>query len=121
MGKTHLKYFLISLFTILSFNIGCSQLTSPDNPYWVEKLIAEFKSQPVGNPPQSIWRYEYKGKIVYYIPPQCCDQFSKLYDENGNILGAPDGGFSGEGDGRFTDFFTERKNEKLIWKDDRQR
>ena len=36
------------------------------------------------------------------------------------FLGAPDGGFGGGGDGRITDFFTERKNEKLIWKNSRQ-
>ena len=99
--------------------IGCSQSTSPDNPDWVEKLIVEFKNQPVGNPPQSIWSYEYNCQTVYYVPAQCCDQFSTLYDENGKVIGAPDGGFSGNGDGRITDFFSMRTNEKLIWKDSR--
>ncbi|MFH1527690.1 MAG: hypothetical protein ABIG69_13730 [Bacteroidota bacterium] len=110
--------FVLSCFCLLT--TGCSQTTETDNPDWVESLIMEFKSQPVGNPPQSIWQYKYKGQIVYYVPPQCCDQPSTLYDKKGNVLGAPDGGFSGRGDGRFTDFFTERKNEKLIWKDSRQ-
>ena len=111
--------FVLCLFCFLI--IGCSQSISPENPDWVEKLIVEFKNQPVGNPPQSIYRYEYNGQNVYYVPPQCCDQFSALYDEKGKILGAPDGGISGSGDGRLTDFFTERKDEKLIWKDSRHR
>lgn len=110
--------FTLYVFCLLIF--GCSQSTSPDNPDWVEIKIAVFKSEPVGNPARSIWRYEYKGKTVYYVPAQCCDQFSSLYDAKGNLLGAPDGGFGGGGDGRITDFFTERKNEKLIWKDSRQ-
>ena len=111
--------FILSCFCFLM--IGCSQSISPDTPDWVEKMIVKFKNEPVGNPPQSIWQFDYNGQIVYYVPPQCCDQYSTLYDEKGNILGAPDGGISGSGDGRFTDFFTERKNEKLIWQDSRQR
>jgi hypothetical protein len=86
---------------------------------WINKLIATFTSEPVGNPPQSIWQYEYKGQTVYYVPPQCCDQFSTLYDAAGNVICAPDGGYTGHGDGQCTDFFTERKNEKLIWQDSR--
>ncbi len=56
---------------------------------------------------------------MYYTPPVCCDQFSTLYDAQGKILGHPDGGITGKGDGKAPDFMTERKNEKLIWKDDR--
>jgi hypothetical protein len=116
-----MKSILSVLYALCFLILGCSQSTSSDNPDWVEIKIEEFKSQPVGNPPQSIWQYDYKGQPVYYIPPQCCDQFSALYDAKGNIIGAPDGGISGRGDGRITDFFTERNNGKLIWKDSRQR
>jgi len=84
-------------------------------------MISEFKAQPVGNPPQSIWRYEYKNQIVYFVPAQCCDQYSTLYDKNRNIICAPDGGIVGTGDVNCTDFFNIRKNEKLIWKDSRSR
>lgn len=58
---------------------------------------------------------------MYYVPPQCCDQFSTLYDANGNVICAPDGGFFGTGDGRCPDFFTDRTNEKLVWNDGRTR
>lgn len=109
------------LFSICFLNIGCSLSQSSENPAWVDDLIEQYKSEPVGNPPQSIWRYSYKNQIVYYVPPQCCDQFSILYDEKGNELGAPDGGITGDGDGRITDFFTVRTDEKLIWQDSRQR
>ncbi len=100
---------------------GCSQSTQSENPQWVDQLIKKFQSEPVGNPPQSIWRYEYKGQIVYYSPPPCCDQFSTLYDANGNGICAPDGGLTGRGDGQCPDFFTNRTNEKLVWKDTRTR
>lgn len=109
-----------SVFIVLILFCYCSNSTSPEqNPDWITKLIQKYESEPVGSPPQSIWRYEYKGQIVYYVPAQCCDQFSSLFDKYGNLICAPDGGFSGRGDGRCSDFFTERKNEKLIWKDPR--
>jgi hypothetical protein len=33
---------------------------------------------------------------------------------------APDGGFTGKGDGKCTYFFDARTNEKLIWEDERK-
>lgn len=110
---------LISLTLLLN---GCGDPSIlEENPNWVYETVSKFKAEPVGNPPQSIWRYEYKGQAVYYIPAQCCDQFSALFDKNGKAICAPDGGFSGRGDGRCPDFFAERKNEKLVWKDTRTR
>jgi hypothetical protein len=82
-------------------------------------MIQTFKMLPKGNPPRSITQYLYKGETVYYVPAQCCDKYSNLYDEKCNLMGHPDGGFSGSGDGKFPNFFTEAKNPKLIWKDDR--
>jgi hypothetical protein len=108
---------------VVPFAFLCTLLaaafTQPENPSWVNELIARFKAESVGNPPQSIYRYEYKNRTVYYVPPQCCDQFSTLYDAEGKVLCAPDGGLTGRGDGRCTDFDKERKSEHLIWKDSR--
>lgn len=115
---TTTRVVLAALFLFLA---GCSQSTEPSIPLWVNSLISKFQSEPVGNPPQSIWQYQYKGQTVYYVPPQCCDQFSQLFDARGNYLCAPDGGFSGTGDGRCPGFFQERSNEKLIWRDQRTR
>ena len=92
-----------------------------ENPAWVDELIRKFQSEPAGNPPQSIWRYDYNGQTVYYVPSQCCDQFSALYDAGGREICAPDGGLTGRGDGRCPDFFTKRTNEKLVWQDSRSR
>ena len=115
MKLNNLTFFAFFIFLLTS----CSNPTST-SPHWVDQLIVQFKEEPVGNPPQSIWRYTYNNQIVYYVPPQCCDQFSTLYDEDGNVICAPDGGFSGTGDGKCPDFFEKRKDEKLIWQDERQ-
>lgn len=95
---------------------GCS----PDVPNWINEAIENFQSEPVDNPPRSIYRYTYQDQTVYYIPGQCCDQFSTLYDVDGNEICAPDGGLTGEGDGRCPDFFEQRTNELLLWEDSRR-
>lgn len=109
-----------SLFCLL-LSLDCGgTVTSPSAlPHWLAVLIADFQSAPVGNPPQSIYRYTYKGQTVYYVPPQCCDQFSTLYDASGRVLCAPDGGISGRGDGKCPAFLQERTNEALVWRDNR--
>lgn len=113
------KILIIAISLIAS---GCSTTSSipkPGNPAWVNARIAQYQNAPVGNPPQSIWQYEYRGQTVYYIPPQCCDQFSQVYDSSGKIICAPDGGFTGAGDGKCSDFFKVAKKGVLIWKDSR--
>ena len=118
-----MKYNIIISLIFLSLSFfNCKQSTSTDeNPDWIKVLITKYQNEPVGNPSQSIWRYDYRGQTVYFVPQQCCDQPSTLYNANGNIICAPDGGFSGRGDGHCPDFFQERKNEKLIWQDSRTR
>ena len=54
-----------------------------------------------------------KNKIDSLMP--CCDFFNEVYDDKCNYLGAPDGGFTGKGDGKIPDFFEEAKSEKLVW------
>jgi len=113
------QYLMIIAMIILL--AACAQATESGNPEWVDQLIKKFESEPVGNPPLSIWRYEYNGQVVYYVPAQCCDMYSSLYGTDGMVMCAPDGGITGAGDGHCTDFFSERSNEQLIWSDSRTR
>ena len=108
----------IILFLLLGLLfVGCSALTPLDeNPDWLSNLITKFENEPTARPAPEIWRYYYKNQIVYYFIAPCCDQYNILYDSTGNFLGYPDGGWTGKGDGKFPDFFTERKNGTLIWK-----
>jgi len=92
---------------------------SPAQPKWVNDLIRRHQQGPRGNPPYTIWQYSYKGAEVYYLPPQCCDQYSELYDAKGGLLCAPDGGMGGRGDGKCLDFYELRKNGRLVWQDAR--
>ena len=88
-------------------------------PEFVQRLIAQLESGPKKESPGSIWRYDYKGNVVFYVPPSCCDVPSALYDQNGNVICVPDGGIAGDGDGRCPDFFQVRTDESRIWIDRR--
>ena len=101
--------------------IHISTSTQLEIPDCINELIIKFQNEPIGNPPQSIWQYEYNGDTVYYVPAQCCDQWSILFDSECNNICAPDGGFTGHGDGRCSDFFATSTNRKLVWKDLRSR
>ena len=69
------------------------------NPDWLVDLITSDE------PPACIQRYTYHDEVVFYTPiPGCCDRMSTLYDRCGTILCAPDGGYTGKGDGRCPDF-----------------
>jgi len=98
-----------------------TEKTAEDSlPHCIKALIKKFASEEKTNPPQKIYSYTYKGKKVYYVPGPCCDNFSDLYDSNCHLLGHPDGGFTGRGDGKFPDFAKEKTNEKLVWADKRK-
>ncbi len=89
-------------------------------PSCINKLVTRFKKEEIQNPPRKIYSYTYKGKTVYYVTPPCCDFFSDLYDVKCNLIAHPDGGITGKGDGRASDFIQLRTNEKLIWEDNRK-
>jgi hypothetical protein len=88
-------------------------------PAWLTALTHEVEAQPVANPPALIARYDYKGQSVYFLPQQCCDIMGVLYRADGSVMCRPDGGLTGRGDGQCDDFFVERKNERIIWRDAR--
>jgi hypothetical protein len=98
---------------------GCFVPADEDRPPFVERLITEFEAGPKKNPPGSIWRYDYQGLVVFYVPPSCCDIPGELYTSDGELMCAPDGGFTGDGDGRCPDFFSARSGEQLVWEDRR--
>ena len=88
-------------------------------PVCINEMIEKFKKEAKQNPPRKIFHYTYKDKTVFYVTAPCCDFFTDLYDENCNLLGHPDGGITGKGDGKFPDFEKTRSNERVIWEDSR--
>ena len=87
-------------------------------PSCIERKIDELKSEAVWNPPAQIWKWETDENTYYYITSDCCDQWNYLYDEQCNVVCAPDGGITGMGDGNCPEL-SEPIVKSLIWSDDR--
>lgn len=87
----------------------------PVLPTCIKSKIDSFKLKEVHERPQRVLEYIYKGKKVYLVVMPCCDFFNEVYDDKCNYLGAPDGGFTGKGDGKIPDFYEAAKSEKLVW------
>lgn len=86
-------------------------------PTCIKNKIDSFKLKEVHERPQKVVEYIYKEKKVYYVAMPCCDFFNEVFDENCNYLGAPDGGFTGKGDGKIPDFIEHAKLVKTVWED----
>ena len=84
-------------------------------PSCLSSKIEIMKNDPSQGEPLSISQYTYKGKTVYYVASACCDKYNIVYDSACNLLGYPDGGYTGKGDGKMSDFYSEAENKKVIW------
>jgi hypothetical protein len=98
-----------------------AELCPGDVPQCIRTMVDEAASAPVTNPPSSVIEYEYKESTVYYVPPSCCDVSSTLLDAQCKVICAPDGGFTGAGDGKCPDFFAVAKRQRTIWQDSRMK
>jgi hypothetical protein len=105
-----------------SINVQQNDTSANNNDLtpWLDQLITEIQQKAPANPPIKIYRYTYNSQVVFYLTGYCCDIPAKLYNANGQLLCEPDGGITGRGDGRCTDFFEKRQNETLIWEDKRE-
>ena len=90
-------------------------VSSSDLPKCIKNKIDSFKVKEAYERPQRVVEYMYKSKKVYYVVMPCCDFFNEVYDDKCNYLGAPDGGFTGKGDGKIPDFTEQAKVVKTIW------
>lgn len=106
----------IFIFLLLACSANKKASGVQDMPECLREKIKAMASDPGSGSPQSITRYRYKQKTVYYMVSPCCDKFNIVYDSACNILGHPDGGFTGKGDGKMTNFREEAVDEKVVWK-----
>lgn len=84
-------------------------------PQCILNKIASFKKMEKYEQPQKVVEYLYMEKKVYYIIMPCCDFFNEVYDDKCKLLGSPDGGITGKGDGKLPGFFKKATNEKTVW------
>jgi hypothetical protein len=115
-----LRIILISLSFFGFATISCQNLDlEMEVSNCIEIKIREIKRGAVQNPHAEVWEWKVDGKTYYYFTSDCCDQFNYLYDEKCNIVCAPDGGITGQGDGKCPEF-SGSIEKKLVWKDNRK-
>lgn len=109
----------IITFTAALFLFACAAhkkvKVTNDLPSCLRAKIDSMASNPNEGSPQSVTRYIYHEKTVYYMRAHCCDKYNLVFDSNCNLLGNPDGGFTGRGDGKMQDFFDKAKDGKVVW------
>ncbi len=116
--KRYIKFTLVAIILISALT-GCqTDQTSDEIPACIKNKITTILNNTVSNPPTQIWKWEVDGKTYFYLTADCCDQFNYLYTTNCEIVCAPDGGFTGNGDGSCPTFNTEIKK-TLVWEDQR--
>lgn len=108
---------LITLVAIALAFVSCKK-SDDDTPDCIKDKITELENKPVQNPAAVVVKWEVDGQTYYYITSDCCDQYNFLYDTDCNVVCAPDGGFTGQGDGNCPNFSTTPK-ETIIWQDNR--
>ncbi|WP_298366252.1 hypothetical protein [uncultured Lutibacter sp.] len=117
MKKAHV--FLMLTIALTLFNTSCNKSDLDiDVPACIESKIIAIQNNSVTNPPTEVWRWVDNNKVYYYITSDCCDQFNLLYDTQCNLICAPDGGFSGQGDGNCPTF-SNNITKTLVWIDER--
>ena len=119
IGVDMRKIFLLMCASWLMFFTCKKEVELKDIPSCVSSRIDSLVAEAPWNPPSEVWKYNYNGQTVYYIPQHCCDYPSLLVDENCNVICHPDGGIGGNGDGQCIDFMEKRKDGVRIWKDPR--
>lgn len=98
---------------------SCEKLDlAKDAPNCIERKIRKIMAEDVRNPPAEVWEWRVDGETYYYITSGCCDQFNYLYDDRCKEVCAPDGGFTGTGDGNCPTFNGPVES-TLLWEDER--
>ena len=90
-------------------------------PDCTQSLIEGLKNEPIRNPPAKIIKYVLDKKAYFYVPPNCCDAYSDLYDADCNLVCHPDGGITGRGDMKCTELASQISKLKgeVVWEDKR--
>lgn len=110
---------LFSVVTVILLFASCSNskkvITESEVPSCLLTKIQQMTADKSQGEPLYVTMFDYKGKKVYYVAAACCDKYNMVFDDNCKLLGYPDGGLMGKGDGSLPNFRQEAINGKAIW------
>jgi len=110
--------FAILFLSVIIFVIsGCEKLDlKKDAPFCIRRMIRKSENKR-GFSIKEVYEWKVDGNTYYYTVSAVADGYHYLYDTSCNRLCAPDGGFSGTGEGECPNFKGDIKR-TLIWSDD---
>lgn len=114
-----MKLIIVALFVIVFFS-NTTRSFGEALPSWIiEKTDKGKKEQP-----SKINSFRYDNSVYFILEPPIgtVDYYYELFDNNGNYICAPAGGFSGHGDLRCPDWVGQKntfKDMSTVWRDKR--
>lgn len=122
MQKSIFFFFTCFLFSCSSpKNLVSNSENSDKLPACLREIIKTMSEDLSEGIPLSVTQFNYHDQNVYYMIAPCCDKYNIVYDSACTILGYPDGGFTGRGDGKMKDFEKETTDPKVIWESKNER
>jgi hypothetical protein len=110
---------LLSVVVIITLLASCSNskkaLVQSQVPACLLLKIQQMTDDSSKGEPLYVTMFDFRGKKVYYVAAACCDKYNMVFDKDCNLLGYPDGGFTGKGDGSLPNFRQEATNGMAIW------
>jgi hypothetical protein len=85
----------------------------------INNKIAKIKAQKKWNPPAQVDEYLYQAKGFICFLPIAAINIIICMMKIVNVICAPSGGITGQGDGNCANFSNEAQHIKLVWKDNR--
>lgn len=108
--KTYLALFALLLF------LSCREEYEPEIPPCIQTIIQQKGQSSTSERFIAIYRYKYQKRYVYFGLSDCCDFYNLLFDQTCQVICAPNGGFTGGGDGKCPNFFNEATEKTELWR-----
>ena len=105
----------LAILLSLSCHKESDELPPREVPPCIQNFIEHNGRVDSGERLLAIYRYKYQKHYVYFGYSDCCDMYNLLFDSDCHVLCAPNGGFSGAGDGKCPNFFKEATEKTELW------
>ena len=119
LKKTGLLLGLLFMAACQSHGNPTSTESTAPIPAWLQQRLAEYERMDAAARPVAVRSWVDQGRTFYYIVAGCCDRFNEVYDQNGRYVCAPDGGYTGRGDGKCVGL-NQRQSMQSVWPQTRQ-
>jgi len=111
-----IRFHIVVLALLMSAGALAQDRVPRDSlPSWLVSKMKRYDRIPEEQAPLGIWQIIRQGQPAYFEIAPCCDQYNPLYDEKGQQICSPTGGFTGGGDMKCPNPADPRTAARLVW------